>query len=116
MPCMTPTLMAGLLASAAIAANAPAGVPLIGKASPPGTARDTSGLATPDGSSTPSDLLGSFGSGIAYTGQGNRFIAADDRGPGNGSVEWRCRVQTFDIAVDPGTAEPVTVKLITTAL
>jgi hypothetical protein len=112
---MTPTRIAAVLTCAAIA-QAPAAITLIGKASIPGTAHDLSRLPTPDGSSTPADMLGSFGSAIAYTGRGNRFIATDDRGPGNGNVAWRCRVQTLDIDIEPGAPRPVSVKLIATTL
>src|SRR4051812_7659377 len=112
---MTPTRLAALLTCAAVA-HAPAAITLIGKAFIPRTAHDLSGLPTPDGPSTPADLLGSFGSAIAYTGRGNRFVAADDRGPGNGNVAWRCRVQTFDIDIQPGAPQPVTVKLVATTL
>jgi hypothetical protein len=107
---------AALLFAAALCASSHAGITLIGKASIAADATDKSGLATPPGSSTPADRLGSFGSGIAYTGIGNRFIAVDDRGPGDGGVAWRCRFQTFDIEVDPSAPQPVTVNLVATTL
>ncbi len=104
------------LAAATLSATAHAGITLIGKASIPGDTADKSGLTTPPGSSTPADRLGSFGSAIAYTGVGNRFIAMDDRGPGDGGVAWRCRFETFDIAIDPAAPQPVTVNLVATTL
>src|SRR5262247_602169 len=113
---MAPTPIAALLACAAISHACPAAITLIGKAQVPGTARDMSNLPTPDGATIPADLLGSFGSAIAYTGQENRFVAADDRGPSDGAADWRCRVQTFDIDIDPKARPPVSVRLVGTTL
>jgi hypothetical protein len=108
-----------ILSLAALSSGSPtahAVITLIGKASIAGDASDKSGLTTTPGSSCPADRLGSFGSGIAYTGSGNRYIAIDDRGPGNGDVAFRCRFQTFEISVDPTQPSPVTVKLAATTL
>jgi hypothetical protein len=115
---MNPSRFGALLLATTLPSCAFAGVTLIGKTSIAGDARDKSGLTTPTGSSIPADLLGSFGSAIAYTGAGNRFVAADDRGPGNGNVAWRCRFQTFDITIDPDAppATRVVVKLVSTTL
>jgi hypothetical protein len=104
------------VAIAATSSLAPAGITLIGAASIPGDASDKSGLVAAPGSAIPADRLGSFGSAIAYTGHANRFVAVDDRGPNNGGVEWRCRFQTFDIKVEPGAKEPVSVSLVSTTL
>jgi hypothetical protein len=114
---MKRTITPALLAAFAFGTPALAGITLIGKTSIPGDAKDKSGLATPPGASTPADQLGSFGSAIAFTGQGNRFVAVDDRGPGS-NVAWRCRYQTFDIAInqDAPADQRVQVKLIATTL
>jgi len=93
-----------------------AGVTLLGKASIPGDAHDRSGLTGEAAPGIPSDRLGSFGSGIAWTGEGTRYIAVDDRGPLNGEAPWRPRFHTFDIRVDPASASPITVELTGTVL
>lgn len=43
--------------------------------------RDASGLSSTLENGVPNNLLGGFGSGIAYSGVGNRFVAVPDRGP-----------------------------------
>ncbi|MCX5662513.1 MAG: esterase-like activity of phytase family protein [Planctomycetota bacterium] len=103
-------------------AGVEAEVKLVGVASLPAMAADLSGLTDtlPDG--TPHNRLGSFGSAIAYTGRGHRYIAAADRGPANGEVAYKCRVQMFDIDVnidaDPkaDVAHAVTIKLVATTM
>lgn len=109
---MLPILAASLVLSAAAHAD----ITLVGKASIPGAATDKSGLegALKDG--TPKNRLGSFGSGIAWTGQGVRYIAVDDRGPGDGAVPFRARCQTFDIKLDLAAVTPLTVELVSTTL
>jgi hypothetical protein len=97
------------------------GISLIGQGSLPGTAHDKSGL-TGSYTSTedppvkiPADQLGAFGSGLAYTGFGHRFIAVNDRGFDNGTTPYLCRFQIFDLAVDPGT-KTLTPTLLATRL
>jgi hypothetical protein len=90
-------------------------VTLLGKASIPGDATDLSGL-TADVSTFTQARLGSFGSAIEYLGKDDLYLAIDDRGPGDGSLPWRCRWQTFRISLSPGAAEPVTVSLVSTTL
>src|SRR5262245_66509669 len=94
---------AALVLSICVAVAPPAGaeVTLLSTASIPGTARDHSGLTTDVASGIPSDLLGSFGSGITYAGSGNRYIAIDDRGPQDGKVPWRTRFATLELQLDP---------------
>lgn len=89
---------------------------LIGAAAIPGDASDKSGLTNILADGTPHNRLGSFGSGIAYTGLGSRYIAIDDRGPSDGASDFRDRFQTFDITVTPGKSPAVAVTLITTTL
>jgi hypothetical protein len=50
---------------------------------------------------TPHDRLGGFGSGIAYTGIGTRYVATPDRGP-SGKTSYVNRYYVFDIAVQLG--------------
>jgi hypothetical protein len=103
------------------ASHAHADIALIGRASIPGSARDKSGLAdsvSAPGSTTkvPHDLLGGFGSAIDSLGRDNLYVACDDRGPGDGTIPWRCRFQTFRILIAPGEPEPVKVELVSTTL
>ena len=96
-----------------------AGITLIGATSIPGTATDRSGLTDTLSGGIPHNRLGSFGSGIAYTGKDDLYIACDDRGPANGEVPFRARVQTFRITIDPsaqGNSSAVRVELVSTTL
>ncbi len=106
-----PALVAGLLLSSARAAE----IELIGKVSIPGTARDRSGLKDTLKDGTPHNRLGSFGSAIAYTGVGNRYLLVSDRGPGDGARRWFCRFHTFEIVVD-AKAKTVSPTLLSTTL
>lgn len=108
-----------LLALSSVAAAllvSPPEIELIGVASVAGDARDRSGLVEVLSEGSPHDRLGSFGSAIAWTGDGERYIAACDRGPADGAAEFRCRVQTLDIRVDPGQPVTVAVQLVGTTL
>lgn len=95
-------LVFALVASAGCTSLAPAEVKLIGRVSIPGDLRDKSGLTEKLDDGTPQDLLGAFGSGIAYTGAGNRYVMVADRGPKDGAVAYRCRLQLFDIVFAQG--------------
>jgi len=70
----------------------------------PWNAQDRSGLSdsisTPTGS-MPHDQLGSFGSGLAYTGRDNLYVACPDRGPADGAAAYFCRVQFMRISLVP---------------
>lgn len=80
-----------------------AAVTYLGKGSIAGDDLDQSGLTgTVDwpAGSMPHNQVGGFGSAIAYTGNGNRFIATPDRGPGDGLVStYFDRAYEMDIAV-----------------
>ena len=81
---------------------------LYGVGSVPGKARD--GLAlTParleDG--TPNDQVGGLGSAITYTGVGNLYLAAPDRGPGAGADSFSERYYLLDVALAGGLVTPV---------
>jgi hypothetical protein len=94
-----------------------ADITLLGKASIPASATDMSGLDNTIGSGIPHNRLGSFGSGIAYSGRDDVYYAIDDRGPGDGAAAFRCRFQTFEIKIDPSnSAEPVKVTLKATTM
>jgi hypothetical protein len=102
------------IAATAVVSAAP--IELIGVGSLPGDASDGfTGLVPAtleDG--TPHDRLGGFGSGITYTGIGNRYIAAPDRGPADGTTSYLDRYYVFDIAVAPG-APPAVVPTLSSA-
>lgn len=80
------------------------------------TARDLSGRTETLGSGVPADRLGSLGSGIDYTGRGDRFILIDDRGPRDGADAFPCRWQEADIAVTDRPTPSVTFTLRGTQL
>lgn len=106
---LAPFLVAGSCAQSAIT--------LIGSALILADASDLSGLTGEMGPEhIPRNRLGSFGSAIAYSGVGNRYVAAADRGPSNGESDFRCRFHTFEIAINPGAPTPVTIELIATTL
>lgn len=67
----------------------------------PGDARDASGLNEILADGRPHDRLGGFGSGIAYTGAENRFVAVCDRGPSEYLVHALARAQVFDLTPTP---------------
>lgn len=60
-------------------------------------ASDLSGLDNLVGDNIPHDRFGGWGSAIAWTGKGNRYIVASDRGPGDGASAFRCRVHLVEI-------------------
>ena len=80
-------------------------ITLIGVARVPGDATDQSGLhgryTNADGHSIPANQFGSFGSAIDYTGAGNRYIAVNDRGFGDGSSASVDRFHLVEIVADP---------------
>lgn len=85
--------------------------------------KDKSGLTGTMGEDRiPADRLGSFGSGIAYTGSGNTFVALSDRGPKDGAVDFVSRFHTLSIEVrartagDSGVAASLSVTLLATTL
>jgi Esterase-like activity of phytase len=99
--CMT---LAGVVLAMPVAASAE--IRLIAVGAVPGTARDRSGLSTSVGEGQPHDLLGSFGSGVAWTGTGNRYFGVNDRGPDDGAAPYRCRMHEFEIVVTPSPTSP----------
>ena len=109
-------LLAGLCL-AGLTAPAPAAIQFLGQAAVPGSSSDLSGLTDLLEDGTPHDRLGGFGSGLAYTGVGNRFLATPDRGPADGATRYLDRFQSFDIVVTPtGTGYSVSATLVGTTL
>lgn len=113
---------AAVVAAATLLCAAPAAyaqITLVGTGSVPGLSSDLSGLsgtytnpANPSQTSA-ANQLGAFGSGLAYTGFGNRYIAVNDRGPFDGAVNYLDRFHVFDIAVNAATGT-VTPTLVDT--
>jgi hypothetical protein len=108
------TLILALALALAIAPHAPAKIVLLATGTIPGDSTDLSGLKDnlPDG--TPHNRLGAMGSGIAWTGDGNRYVMIADRGPKDGAVPFRCRFHVFDIPVKAG--EAIKPRLLSTTL
>ncbi len=91
-------------------------VTLIGRVSISPTATDLSQLTDAQENGTPQNRLGGHGSGIAWLGDGNRYVMLPDRGPDDGATSYKCRIQIVEIVVDPTAATPVTTRLLETHL
>ncbi|MBN9120821.1 MAG: esterase-like activity of phytase family protein [Planctomycetes bacterium] len=100
----------------ALVGSARADVTLVGVGTIPGDAADLSGLTGHASDGTPNNRLGGLGSAIAYTGIGDEYVLASDRGPKDGASDFACRVHRMMIRVTPGAKEPVSLKLTATAL
>jgi len=109
-------LLASLVTLLLFVAQAPADVVFLTKTSIPGDASDRSMLTDKLEDGTPHNRLGSHGSGVAYTGQGNRYIMAADRGPKDGTVSFQCRMHFVDIVVKSGEQSELKVHLHDTVL
>lgn len=105
-----------LLGYAVLAAASADDIVLIGKVGIAGTERDKSGLTGTLKSGIPQDRLGSMGSGIAYTGVGQRYLLVCDRGPQDGDVDYVSRFHTYDIEVKAGADPAVQAKLVATTV
>ena len=108
---LTSVVLIGL----ALAQPAVGEIRLEGVAQIPGNAKD---LAPADQVATPEgryDQLGGI-SALEYTGQGGRFLALSDRGPGDGVAQFPCRFHALDIQIQPGAKIPVSVELKSTRL
>jgi hypothetical protein len=80
---------------------------LYGVGSIPGTATDglvVSPLTLEDG--TPNNRVGGIGSDIAYTGVGDLFVSAPDRGPGDGSSSYTDRFYLIELSLAGGQVTP----------
>ncbi len=91
-------------------------IELVGKAIVPSKLPDKSGLKGKLDDGTPMDRLGGFGSGIAYTGEKNRYVVQPDRGPKDGATVYPCRFHVVDIAINPKGKTAVNFELIETHL
>lgn len=88
----------------------------VGRALVPGTARDLSNSVAPLEDGTPADTLGGFGSGIAWSGVDDRYVAVPDRGPSGGATRFAARGQWMDVRVDARSPSGATANLIATTL
>lgn len=91
-------------------------VTLLGVGSLPGDMADLSGLTGNQSDGTPHNRLGGMGSAIDYTGKGNSYVLASDRGPKDGATDFACRYHRMDIIVTPGSSKAVELKLTATTL
>lgn len=105
-----------ILTAAVLTSPAQADVTLVGVGTIPGDASDLSGLPGKQTDGTPHDRLGGLGSAVAYTGHGNAYVLASDRGPKDRATDFVCRVHTMDIVVVPGGNPAVALKLTATML
>ncbi len=80
-------------------ALASAQVKLLAVGSVPGNAVDKSGLTDKLADGVPHNRLGGFGSALAWTGLGNRYVLVPDRGPNDGEAKYQCRFHLADILV-----------------
>ncbi len=90
-------------------------VKLLGTGRFSGTATDASGLSEEFSTGDSQNLLGGI-SAIEYTGRNNLYYALPDRGPDDGAVPWKCRVQTIRIDICPQKNPPVVAGLVSTTL
>lgn len=89
-------------------------IDLIGRTAIPGTSTDLSGDTAAQENGAPQNQLGGLGSGLAWTGKGNRYVMLPDRGPGDGATSYRCRFHVVEINVDPDATPSVTTRLLET--
>ncbi|MGH7169303.1 MAG: esterase-like activity of phytase family protein [Gemmataceae bacterium] len=105
-----------LVAVLGLSARAPADVVFLAKTSFAGDSIDRSGLRGKLEDGSPRNCLGGFGSAIAYSGQGNRFLMVPDRGPAGGAVSFQCRMHFLDIVVKSAGRPEVKASLRDTVL
>jgi len=91
-------------------------VTLIGTATIPSDAADLSGLKGSLADGSPLNRLGSQGSAIDYSGRGNLYVMASDRGPLDGATDFPVRLHFVSIVVNPNARPPVAVTLDSTVL
>ncbi|MCE9553232.1 MAG: esterase-like activity of phytase family protein [Planctomycetes bacterium] len=69
---------------------------------------------TPDSTAAKGELLGGF-SGMAYAGEGDRYLLISDRGPGDGDSSYRCRLHSMEIRVQKQ-SKTLATRLLSTTL
>jgi hypothetical protein len=111
-------------ALALVATTAAADIVYLGVGALPGTTLDQSGLTQPllnnatGAVEMPHNRAGGWGSAIAYTGAGDRYIVTPDRGPADGATSYIDRFYELDVRVTQGAggAWSVTPNLVGTQL
>lgn len=103
-----------LLALSITAAGTAAEIRFIGKTEIPSSIPDRSGERGSLEGGIPANQWGSFGSGIAWLGTGNRYAVISDRGPADGATSYRCRFHIVEINISPRGA--IGVELVETRL
>jgi hypothetical protein len=115
-------LMLAGAAAVCVALRANGAITLIGAASIPGDAGDRSGQTGKvlDNGGHPLNVarntFGGAGSAIDYTGSGDLYVMASDRGPNNGDAQYDDRVHWVRIVVKPGEARSVSASVVDTTL
>ena len=115
--------VSALLSAHALAAPARPPIESIGSGSIAGDHADRSKLPGNLEDGTPADRLGSWGSGIAYTGRDDLYVVLPDRGPNastdrpsvDNTTSYPARVELLRIVVSPRT-HTVTATLVDTRL
>jgi hypothetical protein len=97
-------------------ALASADITYFGPVATPGSATDLSGLTGTLAGGVPTAVLGSHGSGIAWTGKGREFLMVADRGPADGATAFRCRWQRVELGQYEDGAPSAAPKLLATVL
>ena len=87
----------------------------IGSLSIQGDATDLSADATLLENGEPRNRLGGF-SALDYSPQMNWLAALSDRGPDDGAVGYPCRVQMFELVIEPQATPVVTARNVRTIL
>src|SRR5262249_22000065 len=112
-------ICAFILAGTLYATSVSAEIKFIGEGTIPGTATDQSGLSglLEDGV-TPKNRVGGLGSALAYTGIGQLYVAAPDRGPADGTTSYIDRIYTIriDVKMNSNNTFTITPTLVATRL
>ncbi len=96
-------------------AGASAEIKLLGVGKISGHATDASTLSQKFETGDTQNMLGGI-SAIDYTGVDNLYLALPDRGPDDGAVPWKCRVQSIRIDIHPKQSPAVVPRLVSTTL
>ncbi len=90
-------------------------IKLLGSARLPGESIDRSGLTDQLAGGIPHNRLGGI-SAIDYTGKGTEYLLLPDRGPGDGTTAYSCRVHWLNLTVMPGQTPVVAATLTATTM
>jgi hypothetical protein len=62
------------------------------------------------------ETIGGLGSGLAFNPANGQYLAISDRGPGDGTTDYRPRFHTLDVKINPGEKFDLKVGISTTTL